>query len=53
MASLGHNELINSLDLERSGCNFDIVMFKLISKIDILSISSEIALMWIPQNVTD
>ena len=35
------------------GCNLKLVIFKLISEIDILSISCEIILMWMPQDLTD
>ena len=36
----------NSLALERCGCNLELVIFKLISRRDILSISCEINIMW-------
>ena len=36
----------NSLALERCGCNLELVIFKLISRRDILSISCEISIMW-------
>ena len=37
----------------RGGCNLKLVIFKLTSRVDILSISREIALMWMPQDFTD
>ena len=39
----------------RYGCNLKLtlVIFKLISRIDILSLSCEIALRWMPQDLTD
>ena len=37
----------------RCGCNVKLVIFKLIPRIDALSISCEIALMWMPQDLTD
>ena len=42
---------LNSLTPGRCGCNLKSVMFKLISRIDILSISCEIAPRWMPQDL--
>ena len=36
---------------ERCSCNLQLEIFKLTSSIDILIISSEIALGWMPQNL--
>ena len=44
---------VNSLAPERCDCNFELVIFKLISKIDILGISCEIALRWMLEDLTD
>ena len=44
---------INSLASWRCGCNFKSVIFKIKSQKDILSILCEIALIWIPQELTD
>ena len=44
---------VNSLAPSRWESNFKSVIFKLISQIDISSISYEIALGWIPQHLTD
>ena len=38
---------------ERCGCNLELVIFKFTSKVDILSISCELALRWMPQDFTD
>ena len=45
--------VITKLIPERRGCYFMLVIFKLISRIDILSISCEIALKWMIQDNTD
>ena len=37
----------------RFGCNLELVIFKLTSRVDMLSISCEIALSWMPQDFTD
>ena len=37
----------------RFGCNLKLIIFKLTSRVDILSISCEIALSWMPQDFTD
>ena len=44
---------ISSLSPERCSCNLEIVIFKLISRMNILSISCEIVLIWMPQDLTD
>ena len=56
--SLGLNEItqrprLNSLVPGRCGCNLKLVIFKLTSRLDILSISCEIALRWMPKDFTD
>ena len=43
----------NSLVPGRWGCNLKLVIFKLTSRVDILSFSCEIALRWMPQDFTD
>ena len=45
--------LINSFTLRRCTCNIKWVIFKLMSRIDILSISCEIHLKWMPQDLND
>ena len=45
--------IMHSLNPEKWGCNFKWVIFKLISRITILSISCVIALMWMPQHLPD
>ena len=47
------NTKFNSLAPGRSGSNFKLVIYKLISRIDILSISCETALRWMPQDLID
>ena len=42
----------NSLAPGRCRCNLQLIIFKLISMINILSISCEITLRWMPQNFT-
>ena len=44
---------VKSLAPGRCGCNIVLVIFKLISMIDILSISCKITLMWMLQGLTD
>ena len=44
---------VNSLAPGRSGSNLKLIIFKLILRIDILSISFEFALRWMPQNTFD
>ena len=44
---------VNSLTLCRCGCNIKLVIFKFMSRIDILSISCDIELSWMPQDLTD
>ena len=44
---------VNSLSPGTYGCNLKLVIFKLKSRTDILSISCEIALRWMPQDLTD
>ena len=44
---------INSLVPERCGCNLKLVIFKLLSRIDILTSSCEIALLGMPQDLID
>ena len=44
---------IISLVSGRCGCNLELIIFKLISRIDILHISYEIALRWMPQHLID
>ena len=46
-------ELDNSLVFCRCSCNIRLITFKLISRIDILSVSCEIGLKWMPQDLTD
>ena len=43
----------NSLAPGRRGCNIKLTIFKLILRIDILCISCEIALKWMPQDFAD
>ena len=43
---------INSLVPGRCGCNLKLVIFKLTSRVYILNISCEIALRWMPQDLT-
>ena len=50
MSQLGWS--VNSLATGRYSCNFEWVIFKLISSIDIFSIICEIALRWMPQDLT-
>ena len=53
---LSYIEIINSLVSGRSWCNFKLVIFKLMSRVDtfcILSTSCEIALRWMPQDFAD
>ena len=45
--------LFNSLVSGRCGCYLKLIIFKLIWRIDISSISCEIALKWMPQDLTD
>ena len=45
-----HGRCFNSLTSERCGCNLRCVRFKYASATDILSISCEISLKWIPQD---
>ena len=42
-----------SLASRKCGCNLKTIIFKLISRLDILSISWDIALRWIPQDPSD
>ena len=44
---------LNLLVPGRCRCNLKLVIFKLMSRVDILSISCEIALRWMPQDITD
>ena len=46
-------QCINLLALERCGCNLRLVIFKLKSWTDILSISSKISLRWMPHDTFD
>ena len=48
-----HKLNFNSLVPRRCSCNFKLVIFKHISRIDILRISFEIALIWMSQYLTD
>ena len=48
-----HQYMINSLVPGRCGCNLKLVIFKLTARVDILSISCEIALRWMPQDFID
>ena len=51
--SLEHN-LFDSLTPEKCRWNLELVIFKFIPRIrDALSISCEIAIMWLPQDLTD
>ena len=52
LALLGHNELTH-LAPRRCSCSLKLMIFKFISRMDILSVSSEIALRLIPQNTFD
>ena len=45
--------MIKSLAPERCGCSFKLVISKNISMIDTLSTTSEIALRWMPPDLTD
>ena len=47
------HSVFNSLAPGRCGCYLKLVIFKLVSRINILSISCEIVLRWTPQDVTD
>ena len=44
---------INSLCPGRCDCNLKLIIFKHLSMTDILNISYEIALRWMPQELTD
>ena len=44
---------VNSLGPGRCGWNFELAVFKLISRIDILSISCKITHRWVPQDLID
>ena len=44
---------VNSLAPGKCSCNLKLVISKPVSRIDILSISGEIALKWLPQDLTD
>ena len=44
---------VNSLVPGIWGCNLKLVIFKLMSRVDILSISCKIAFRWMPQDYTD
>ena len=46
-------ELDNSLVFRRCSCNLKLITFKLISRMDILNVSCEIALKWMSQDLTD
>ena len=48
-----HSGCFNSLAPGRCGCNLKLVIFKLTSRVDILSISCEIALRWMTQDFID
>ena len=48
-----HRTCLNSLAPRRCGCYLKSVIFKLVSMINILSISYEIVLRWMPQDLTD
>ena len=48
-----HQQAFNSLAPGRCGCNLELVIFKMISTLDVLGNSSEIALKWMPQCLTD
>ena len=47
------SQCVNSLAPGRCGCYLKLVVFKLVSRINILSISCEIVLRWTPQDLTD
>ena len=49
--NLSH-ESLNSFAPGRWYCHFELVIFNLISRIDILNITGEIDLMWMPQDFT-
>ena len=51
LARCGSN--VNSLAPGTSGCNLELVISKLISKIDIMNISNEIVIRLMPQDLTD
>ena len=45
--------MVNSLVPRRCGCNLKSIIFKLISRTDVLCISCEISLRWMPEDLTD
>ena len=51
--SFNNNFYVNSLAPERCSSKLKLVNFKLKSRIGILSISNEIALLWMPQDLTE
>ena len=52
-ATSPRGQWVNTLAPGRCGCNLKLVIFKHTSRVDILSISCEIALRWMPQDFTD
>ena len=52
MTSFISGDYFNSLAPGRYGCNFELLIFKTISSIDSLIISSEISLRWMPKELT-
>ena len=46
-------EIVDSMAPWRCTCNLKWVIFKRISMLDILSISNQIALIWMPEDLTD
>ena len=46
-------QLFNSLAPGRCSCNLKLIIFKLVSKIDVLRVSYEITVMWMPGDLTD
>ena len=44
---------LKSLAPGRWGCNIKLIIFKLISRIDIMGVSGEFALRWMPQDLAD
>ena len=47
-----NKDSVNSLAPGRYSCDLKLIIFKLISRVDILSFSFEFAPMWIPQDLT-
>ena len=53
MGKVDYRSCFNSLASERCSCNLKLIIFKLISVIDIFSISTKIILKWMSQDFAD